>query len=179
MLWDFDGRTWRMGSGWLEEFAAPRGDGRYDYVVTLEPHNRTWLFALESVARLPVRGRYTNDGMVVAAVPVRTRLRYDALGRLTTRKNATDAVQEAYLRALRYFGSLRGDDGRPWLLKIVRHACFELLDREHASAATESSAGKPKQPMSWSRKRPSTRQPQAFASPALLPSTACASSGRW
>ncbi|MDH4325678.1 MAG: DUF3488 and transglutaminase-like domain-containing protein [Betaproteobacteria bacterium] len=78
VLWDFDGRTWRMGPGWLEEFAAPRGGGRYDYVVTLEPHNRTWLFALESVARLPVRGRYTNDGMVVATAPVRARLRYDA-----------------------------------------------------------------------------------------------------
>lgn len=78
VLWDFDGRTWRMGPGWIEKFEAPRGSGRYEYVVTLEPHNRTWLFALESVARLPVRSRYTNDGMVVAPRPVRTRLRYDA-----------------------------------------------------------------------------------------------------
>jgi protein-glutamine gamma-glutamyltransferase len=78
VLWDFDGRTWRMGPGWIETFEAPRGSGRYEYVVTLEPHNRTWMFALESVARLPLRSRYTNDGMVVAARPVRTRLRYDA-----------------------------------------------------------------------------------------------------
>ncbi|MDH3318500.1 MAG: DUF3488 and transglutaminase-like domain-containing protein [Betaproteobacteria bacterium] len=78
VLWDFDGRTWRMGPGWLQKFEAPQGSGRYDYVVTLEPHNRTWMFALESVARLPVRGRYTSDGMVVAAAPVRSRLRYDA-----------------------------------------------------------------------------------------------------
>jgi transglutaminase-like putative cysteine protease len=78
VLWDFDGRTWRMGPGWLQRFEAPQGGGRYDYTVTLEPHNRTWLFALESVARLPVRARYTNDGMVVAFSPVRSRLRYDA-----------------------------------------------------------------------------------------------------
>ena len=78
VLWDFDGRTWRMGPGWLQKFEAPRGSERYDYVVTLEPHNRTWMFALESVARLPARARYTNDGMLVATSPVRSRLRYDA-----------------------------------------------------------------------------------------------------
>jgi len=47
---------------------------------------------------------------------------------------ARDAVQEAFLRAFRFFGSFRGEDGRPWLLKIVRNACYELLEREHASA---------------------------------------------
>ena len=78
VLWDFDGRTWRMGAGWLQKFDALQGGGRYEYTVTLEPHNRTWMFALESVTRLPVRARYTNDGMVVATSPVRTRLRYDA-----------------------------------------------------------------------------------------------------
>lgn len=50
---------------------------------------------------------------------------------------ARDAVQEAYLRAFRFFGAFRGDDGRPWLLRIVRNACFELMDREHPSGATE------------------------------------------
>ncbi len=48
---------------------------------------------------------------------------------------AHDAVQEAYLRALRFFGSLRGDDGRPWLLRIVRNACLELMEREQFTSA--------------------------------------------
>lgn len=48
---------------------------------------------------------------------------------------ANDAVQEAYLRAFRFFGSLRGDDGRPWLLRIVRNACLELMEREQSSGA--------------------------------------------
>ncbi len=78
VLWDFDGRTWRMGPGWLQQFSAPQGSERYEYVVTLEPHNRTWMFVLESVARLPLRARYSNDGMVVAPAPIRSRLRYDA-----------------------------------------------------------------------------------------------------
>lgn len=41
---------------------------------------------------------------------------------------AEDAVQEAALRAFRYFASLRGKDARPWFLGIVRNACFSQLD---------------------------------------------------
>lgn len=48
---------------------------------------------------------------------------------------AEDAVQEAYLRAFRFFGSFRGGDARPWLLGIVRNTCYTLLEREGASAS--------------------------------------------
>lgn len=51
---------------------------------------------------------------------------------------AEDAVQEAFLRAFRFFGGLRGGDGRPWLLKIVRNACCELLQRERLPGAAEA-----------------------------------------
>ncbi len=51
---------------------------------------------------------------------------------------ARDAVQDAYLRAYRFFGSFRGGDGRGWLLKIVRNACHELRERErHAVVSSE------------------------------------------
>jgi transglutaminase-like putative cysteine protease len=76
VLWDFDGRTWSMGQNWIERFEPPRGTGRFAYVVTLEVHNRTWLFALETAASLPQRARLTADGMIVSATPVRSRLRY-------------------------------------------------------------------------------------------------------
>jgi RNA polymerase sigma-70 factor (ECF subfamily) len=61
------------------------------------------------------------------------------LARCLTRHDelAEDAVQEAYLRALRFFGSLRGDDARPWLLRIVRHACYDLLRREQPAGGAE------------------------------------------
>ncbi len=36
---------------------------------------------------------------------------------------AADAVQDAYLRALRHFGGWRGADARAWLLAIVRNVC--------------------------------------------------------
>ena len=46
---------------------------------------------------------------------------------------AEDAVQEAFLRALRHFGGFRGVDGRAWLLRIVRNTCFTLLRRRRSA----------------------------------------------
>jgi RNA polymerase sigma factor (sigma-70 family) len=41
---------------------------------------------------------------------------------------ADDVVQEASLRAYRYFSSLKqGHEARPWFLGIVRNACFTYL----------------------------------------------------
>ena len=42
---------------------------------------------------------------------------------------AEEAVQEAFLRAIRHFDGFRGVDGRAWLLKIVRNTCFTQLRR--------------------------------------------------
>jgi RNA polymerase sigma-70 factor, ECF subfamily len=51
------------------------------------------------------------------------------LARWLTRngQDAEDAVQEACLRAFRFFGGFRGGDARAWLLKIVRNTCYTLL----------------------------------------------------
>ena len=38
--------------------------------------------------------------------------------------DAEDAVQEATLRAVRYFQTLRDDDARAWFLTIVRRVCL-------------------------------------------------------
>src|ERR1700691_4542049 len=46
---------------------------------------------------------------------------------------ARDAVQDAYLRALTYFGGFRGGDGRAWLLTIVRNTCYDHLKQNGAS----------------------------------------------
>ena len=46
--------------------------------------------------------------------------------------DARDAVQEALMRALRYFNPLRGDDARPWFLGIVRNTCFTMLERKRS-----------------------------------------------
>ena len=49
---------------------------------------------------------------------------------------ADDVVQEAFVRALRYFGSFRGDDPKPWLLGIVRNSCFTWLRDNRGAAET-------------------------------------------
>jgi RNA polymerase sigma-70 factor, ECF subfamily len=47
-----------------------------------------------------------------------------SLARWLTRdeRAAEDVVQEAYLRAFRFFRAFRGEDARPWLLAIVRNS---------------------------------------------------------
>src|SRR5262245_38233159 len=49
---------------------------------------------------------------------------------------AEDAVQDAFVRAIRHFGDLRGSDGRAWLLSIVRNTCFTRLRRRRPAAET-------------------------------------------
>ena len=47
-------------------------------------------------------------------------------------QEAEEAVQEAFLRAVRHFAGFRGVDGRAWLLTIVRNACITQLHRRRA-----------------------------------------------
>src|SRR5438445_571085 len=41
--------------------------------------------------------------------------------------DADDVVQEAFLRALRFFDGFRGGDSRAWLLKIVRNTSYSWV----------------------------------------------------
>ena len=49
--------------------------------------------------------------------------------------DAEDVVQDAYMRALKFFGSFRGDDGRPWLLTIVRNTWYGRFPRRAAGVS--------------------------------------------
>jgi len=54
----------------------------------------------------------------------------DAANRLArslteTDDDAEDIVQEAALRAFRYFRTFSGGNGRAWFLRIVRHICYD------------------------------------------------------
>jgi RNA polymerase sigma factor (sigma-70 family) len=47
--------------------------------------------------------------------------------------DAEDVVQDAYVRALRFFSTLRDDNARPWLLSIVRNTWYgRFTQRERA-----------------------------------------------
>ena len=100
VLWDYDGRTWRLGSPALAELPAQRGGTRVEYSVLLEPHNRNWLFVLEAPVQLPARARYLDDGQVVSLAPVRTRIRYDVVS-LVEATPPADEERQYLARALR------------------------------------------------------------------------------
>lgn len=50
---------------------------------------------------------------------------------------AEDVVQDAYLRAWRYFGSFHGGDARPWLLGIVRNCCYSWFAQQKRTREVE------------------------------------------
>ena len=51
--------------------------------------------------------------------------------------DAEDVVQEAYLRAFKFFGGYRGGDSRSWLLTIVRNTCYTWLQQNRSRELTD------------------------------------------
>jgi RNA polymerase sigma-70 factor (ECF subfamily) len=61
------------------------------------------------------------------------------LARWLTRNehDAEDLVQEAYLRAFRSIDTFEGQDGKAWLLAVVRNTCFTWLKKKGERPAVE------------------------------------------
>jgi RNA polymerase sigma-70 factor (ECF subfamily) len=87
-----------------------------------------------------------GQGQISANIDRRSQARFEAIvlphldtayafARWMTRNDAdaADVVQEAFLRAFRYFDSYRGDDAKSWMLKIVRRTCYSWLDRNRSA----------------------------------------------
>ena len=102
VLWHFDGRRWRSGYGSYrmppEDFTPLGAPVRYR--VTLEPHNRRWLFALELPDTLPAGASLGSDFRLLSRRPVRQRLRYElssypafTVGELLTERARQAALQ--------------------------------------------------------------------------------------
>ena len=67
----------------------------------------------------PARARRFRDAALPHLDAVYTLARY----LLRDPSAADDAVQDCYLRALRHFDTLRGQDVKPWLFAILRNVC--------------------------------------------------------
>ena len=90
VLWDYDGRTWRAPP---RRYAKMSYDAEYkpvEYSVTLEPHGKVWLFALDLPGILPPRTLATSDFQLISPRPVATRLRYEMTSFLEYRYGVND-----------------------------------------------------------------------------------------
>lgn len=77
ILSSFDGRTW-SAAPFVEAdtpFYAPTGR-RLDYVLTLEPHNRRWLLALDYPGEATPLVRFASDHHALSVRPVQARARF-------------------------------------------------------------------------------------------------------
>lgn len=92
----------------------------------------------------PARVAQTFENVVLPHLDAAYRL---ARWLIANEHDAEDAVQEACLRALRYFHTFSGGDSRAWFLRIVRNTCYswhshrrqlesDVFDEEHHSETT-------------------------------------------
>ena len=101
VLWDFDGRTWTLGSiASSQERARLQHPDTVEYAVTLEAHHMRWLFAIDLPNRIPAGARLTPDYQLLSDQPVRVRKRYEMSSRLASTIDE-DPSPAALRRALR------------------------------------------------------------------------------
>jgi transglutaminase-like putative cysteine protease len=108
VMWDFDGYTWTAPR---VPYPTPRPfdalDNEVAYSVTVEPHGKRWLFALDLPLRTPARASMTSDFQILFQSPLTNRLRYDMLSTLRYR-DRSELPRYEMQRALRLPG-----DGNP------------------------------------------------------------------
>ncbi len=108
VFWDYDGRTWRPGNDARRSQPVVSTSGTpVEYTVTLEPHQRRWLFALDlpvldSRAKPPSPGHYvlTPNMQLLSSKPIISLSQYRIrsyfnyrLGEKLTKRERTRALQ--------------------------------------------------------------------------------------
>ncbi|MEJ2138628.1 MAG: DUF3488 domain-containing protein [Gammaproteobacteria bacterium] len=100
----FNGTTWswRLRGVGPKDNALPPSTGRaYDYEITLEPHNRRWLLALESPVSWDHKdASYSPDWQLINEEPVVDKLSYQA--RSVTGGSLAVPESERYLQAMQH-----------------------------------------------------------------------------
>ena len=78
VLWNYDGRTWRAGLNLTARGPAVESLGPpLRYTVTMESHDRYWMFAIDLPLAVPQGAYLTTDYQLLSRRLVRERLRYD------------------------------------------------------------------------------------------------------
>lgn len=95
VLWDFDGTTWKRGlNATLQRPTLTDTTLPVEYTVTLEPHNKRWLFILDMPAKLSIAAEFAPDFQVLNRTPVNARTRYSAMSFLSYRANLGEPPQQ-------------------------------------------------------------------------------------
>jgi len=95
VLSDFDGQVWEIGRPRFPRRPDVQGIGAVlAYEVTLEPHQRPWLFGLEMPATRPPRSTLSPDFQLMSLRPVRERMRYSLSSYLDYRIGANETAVE-------------------------------------------------------------------------------------
>jgi transglutaminase-like putative cysteine protease len=95
VLWDFDGTSWKRGrNATLQRPVLTDATTPVDYTVTLEAHNKPWLFVLDMPAKISIPADLAPDFQVLSRTPVNARLRYSATSLLSYRANLGEPPQQ-------------------------------------------------------------------------------------
>ena len=95
VLWDFDGTSWKRGrNATLQRPVLTDATTPVDYTVTLEAHNKPWLFVLDMPAKISIPADLAPDFQVLSRTPVNARTRYSATSMLSYRANLGEPPQQ-------------------------------------------------------------------------------------
>ncbi|MGC2164788.1 MAG: DUF3488 and transglutaminase-like domain-containing protein [Gallionella sp.] len=95
VLWDFDGTTWTRGRySTMQQPQLDDASSPIDYSVTLEPHDKRWLFALDMPTQFSIPADLAPDNLALSKGPVISRLRYNTTSRLSYRANLNESSQQ-------------------------------------------------------------------------------------
>ena len=95
VLNNFDGSTWRSGIDQQRKPPQFANTGQpVDYSVTLEPHNKLWLFALDMPSKVSIDHVITDDFQVQSRDKITSRIRYQAQSQLTYRVNIEESASQ-------------------------------------------------------------------------------------
>jgi transglutaminase-like putative cysteine protease len=99
LMWDFDGRTWSVQFFLYSAPGIEASGEPVNYEVTLEPHNRRWMFALDLPAIVPRDAVVSADYHLYSTRPVNNRMRYSMTSLLNASFGEAES-QNALNRAL-------------------------------------------------------------------------------
>jgi len=132
IMWDFDGRTWSAPRFFYNAPLSETSGEEVSYEITLEPHNRRWLFALDIPGTVPPLAFISGDFQLYSNEPVKNRMRYDmksylnakyglSEGRLALRR-ALQLPPDSNPRAVEFARSLRAKhaDDVPLVEEVLR-----------------------------------------------------------